>query len=400
MTLIRDNRQQLDGAPGIHAFIAGVSLYPHLPGGPGLEAAKTFGLQQLSSTASTAWLMYQWLLKAEKEKRLPLPIATIHLLLSPTPAELARHAAMGTSGAARCRRSEFVLDAGSWRDCARASNGEMTLFYFAGHGVQRRQKDAVLLMDDFGDRGAGGSLTNTVDIHDLVNGMAPPVGLGIVANQQVYFVDACRMPSADFKQSEWMRVPSLWDIDESGRDDRSAPVFYATIPGATAYALPGEQTLFSTALFDCLDRFGAVAPSVGDDDQRWRVTSWSLVQRLGDAIARVNEELGGDQAFAPDGQFTTPIVIGYLPEPPEVDVLLTLDPATAATGFGLEIEDEVGNLVPPTPIAPIHPHPHTMRLRAGTYRFVGRPQAGSPFQQFVRNKPVDLPKCPLKVVVR
>ena len=49
----------------------------------------------------------------------------------------------------------------------------MTIFYFAGHGVQRTQRDAVLLLDDFGAPG-GESLANTVDANHLFDGMVPP----------------------------------------------------------------------------------------------------------------------------------------------------------------------------------------------------------------------------------
>ena len=394
--LIRDDTVQLNGAPGIHAFIAGVSLYQHLPGGPGDEAEVSLNLHQLSSTAATAWLFYQWLLKAEKENRLPLPIATIHLLLSPSQAELDRLPDLAASTPDRCTRMSFGRDVTGWRRFARNSNDEMTLFYFAGHGVQRRQKDAVLLMDDFGQPFTG-PLTNAIDIHHLINGMAPPPGMGIVAKKQVYFVDACRTPAAELTVGDWANVPDVWAPFAPASDDRSAPVFYATIPGASAFAVKGEQTLFSYALFDCLDRFASVAPLDVDADQRWRVTTLSLVQRLDEAITAVNQTQRGDQDWAPDGP-NKEIVLSYLTDRPKVEVMLTLDPAIAADNFQLDIEDEIGTTLPT--INPIHPNPHVLNLRAGTYRFAGRPAAGTGFQSFVRNRPVELPKCVLNVKVQ
>src|SRR4051794_1449431 len=86
MTLLFDQRDQLQGRPGLHALIAGASFYRHLPGGGGAPAEKTYGLKQLSSTALTAYRVYQWIL--QRKDQLPVPLATVRLLLSPSQAEL------------------------------------------------------------------------------------------------------------------------------------------------------------------------------------------------------------------------------------------------------------------------------------------------------------------------
>src|SRR5437588_42841 len=44
MTLIFDRRNELQGGPGLHALIAGVSSYPHLPGGTGTPAPARFSI--------------------------------------------------------------------------------------------------------------------------------------------------------------------------------------------------------------------------------------------------------------------------------------------------------------------------------------------------------------------
>src|SRR2546422_10325560 len=82
MTLIFDNRANLQGKPGLHALIAGVSAYPHLPAGTGTPAPDSFGMQQLSSTALSAYKMYRWL--EGWQNRLRIPLATCRLLLSPS----------------------------------------------------------------------------------------------------------------------------------------------------------------------------------------------------------------------------------------------------------------------------------------------------------------------------
>ena len=92
MSLVLDERPQLQGQPGLHVFIAGVSRYIHLPGGGSNLTTKSFGMQQLSSTALTACRLYQWLLSHKNQ--LPLPLATIRLLLSRSQDELDAEPAM------------------------------------------------------------------------------------------------------------------------------------------------------------------------------------------------------------------------------------------------------------------------------------------------------------------
>ncbi len=405
MSLVLDARRQ--GTPGLHAFVCGVSAYNHLPGGSGARADRTFGLQQLSSTATTAFLFYEWLLRADREGRLPLPLATVHLLLSPAAAELAQRPAMtaagpaGTAPGAATRRN-FSTDARAWREAAGASDEEITFFYYAGHGVQRKQKDSVLLLADFGDPPAGGPLVNTVDANHLIAGMAPPRNAAKrIARRQVYFVDACRMPVGEFQQHEWQNVPDLWPVELNGLDDRAAPVFHASLPGASAFAVGGGQTLFSQALFDCLDRLGGVPPKAEEADARWRVTTFSLIQSLEGAIAGVNAEHGAEQDFGATGQLRdVPLV--FLPAVPEVEVDLRIDPDAAAPLFRVEVSDHEDR--PARTIDdPAAGLPWSFRLPAGLYSFDARlRQPPHPPYRDRRRKlaTVNLPRCPVKVEVQ
>ena len=63
--LVYDNRAALAeaGLPGLHAFIAGVSNYAHLPGRDEPATAAGLGLRRLTSTSLTAYLIFDWLLK-------------------------------------------------------------------------------------------------------------------------------------------------------------------------------------------------------------------------------------------------------------------------------------------------------------------------------------------------
>src|SRR5205085_5850611 len=156
---------------------------------------------QLSSTSLTAYKIYQWLL--ERQARLPLPLATVRLLLSPSNEEAAQIGAeLNQLGVTACTRQNFAAEARQWRTDASSHNENVTFFYFAGHGVQRSKNDGVLLLEDFGDP-AEGTLHNAAEIINIFNGMAPPASVQQkMARTQFYFVDACRVLPSAFKNFE------------------------------------------------------------------------------------------------------------------------------------------------------------------------------------------------------
>src|SRR5439155_21081683 len=92
MTLAFDERDQLGDAAGLHAFVVGVSAYRHLPDGPGPPAPDNFEMAQLTAPAESAFRIYQWLV--ERQEQLPVPLATVRLLLAPSTGELAADPAL------------------------------------------------------------------------------------------------------------------------------------------------------------------------------------------------------------------------------------------------------------------------------------------------------------------
>ena len=139
MSLLFDARAALTGQPGMHALVVGVSAYPHLAGGAD-PVADPWGMGQLTSTASSAHMIFEWL----KAAQLSVPLATCRLLLSPSPGEAA------LSGVAEPATVDNLLrEADAWRRDASTNRDNATLFYFAGHGIQRTKEDAVLCLQDF-----------------------------------------------------------------------------------------------------------------------------------------------------------------------------------------------------------------------------------------------------------
>lgn len=360
MTLVLD-RPDLRDKPAIHALIAGVSRYTYLPGGGGApEAAQDFGLAQLDSTARTANLICEWLKKEDQEKRLPLEVGSIRLLLSPSDGEA------DLPATTECTWDKFSEEAAEWREAASRNDRSMTFFYFAGHGLQFPPQRQILLMSDFGQK-VGGTFHRTVEMDDIFLGMAPhDAALKQIARTQFYFIDACRTPPGDLPELEATSVPKIWGLHRIGVDDRARPVFYGAPPGLAANALPGKQTLFSEALLDCLGGLAAVGPEGADD--RWQVHSLSLTPALEVAIARVNkkyEAKGAKQSFHPLPSNKATLV--YLKEPPLVPVQVQIDPDLALPLFRLDILDDEMN--PVAQLDPIAPHPFVRHLPAGTYTF-------------------------------
>jgi len=245
MTLVVDNRNALQDRPCMHAFIAGVSKYPHLPGGMGTPAPDSYGLRQLSSAAISAYKIYSWLLN--RKNHFTVPLATCRLLLSATHDEEIIEPNLYDL-ADSCTLNNFLIEAHQWRDDAASNQNCVTFFYFVCHGVQRSTEDAVLLLEDFGD-GIGGPLKNSIEFKDLFDGMAASRKRPNIAQTQLYFVDTCRIIPEEFKQFQWKNAtPVFNDAELSIRDDRRAPVFYAAVPGSRAYARPKKQTIFCETL--------------------------------------------------------------------------------------------------------------------------------------------------------
>jgi hypothetical protein len=364
MTLIFDERNRLQGKPGLHALIVGVSLYRHLPGGGGEPADESYGMQQLSSAALAAYKVYRWLL--DHRDGLPLPLATVRLLLSPSPTEQDAEPEMENLEVEGCTRAALAAEAKRWRKDASLHRDGSTFFYFAGHGVQRKKDDAVMLLEDFGDPDEG-PLMNAVATENLFHGMAPPSDPSRqIAQRQIYFVDACRIAPSEFRDYQWQNVPDLWPVELAGRDDRSAPIFFAAIPGSRAYGLPGQQTLFSKALLACLNDAGAQALDEEDTwgEAKWGVTVYSLNRALTLLITKLNEDLGGDQDYVLSG-LVKDAVLRYLDGPPDVDVRLEINPTDALPFVRLEVTDPENRAV--WHLEPVDPHPYEDRLQAGFY---------------------------------
>jgi hypothetical protein len=362
---IVDRRKEMQGAPGVHALLAGVSLYPHLPQGGGKPAPDSYDMEQLASPALTVFRLAAWLQR--RSPKMPLPLKTLRLLLSPSQREIKAEPAL-EGFAERCTWGNFDQMVKEWRADAREVPESITFFYFGGHGVQRTRTDAVKLMEDFGD-GTGSALYRGVAVNNILGGMAPgsPGELNApIARQQLYFIDACRVQPSKFKKFELMNVPDVLDVPSGGVDDRRAPVFYAAVPGSAAYARDGQETLFGEALLKCLDACGG-EPVDTHEGPKWCVTTYSLDKALHAYLAQLNAAHQTDQDCVMLGASRGEI-IHYLDGPPQVDVVLEVAPEPAVAFAAVLVEDVFAGRPAWNLPRPVQPNPYCGRLPAGYYR--------------------------------
>lgn len=346
--------------PGLHALIIGISRHDNLPA-PGQEPTEMqersgLGLQQLTCAATTGFRVYKWLLDHQAD--LALPLLTCRLLLAPTTEECA--SVEGLSEVASDARLESVqLAARAWRADAAVRETDQTLFYFAGHGLQRKRGDQVLILEDIGNR-AGGRLAKAIEASNLVNGMAPHDEYKHLAMQQLFIFDACRQPLVEGYKWEDEPCPEVWSVPVVASDKRTTTEYYTTEPGNAAFAIRNEQTVFSKALLACLEGGGGEKIA-----GRWYVTLESLSRGLRYQIAKIakneNTELQNFQVK----HVGENIALINLDEPPEVPVDVRIHPEDAAESTELTInnlEAEYWKYGPP-----VEPNPMAISLRAGAY---------------------------------
>jgi hypothetical protein len=358
-SLVHDSGQSRE-QPGVHAFIVGVSDYPHLPrpDSPGEDA--TLRLKGLTSAARSACSVAEWLLA--NGARLPQPLASLRLLLSPSRDERAQITS-ACELAARPVLDQFLASAAAWRRDLLPCPDSVAFFYFAGHGMQGAAADQVLMLDDFGENPEAGSvLRKSITTSSLVNGMAPTQEHPDIARRQWFFFDCCRDTQKAIRKAESAQSSDAFAWDVTLKDDRDVSVFNAAIEGARARAHPEGVTVFSEALLDCLS--GAAGERRGDRTG-WHVSTGSLGRALS-VIGKQLERLDPRVRFDPQprGDLLSSVVL--LDGAPSVKVTLNITPAAAVGHTSLLIRNGAEDSVEVA--MPLQPNPYPDKWPAGSYR--------------------------------
>jgi hypothetical protein len=332
-SLIDINRAAVAG-PGLHAILIGVSEYGHLPPHDQPAEPQTFEMKKLRSPALSAYRLHEWLLQADAAGRLAKPLKTLRLLTAASAVELATEPQLARKGETAATRQAIRDALWEWRHDAGGDQAEMTLFYFAGHGIRRSLEESILLAADFCDP-ADVKLARAFHLANVRNGMAPSATFPDIARTQFYFVDACRNKPELIDKLDDTAVPKIFDVDLNSLDNRQAPILFATVPGDFANARAGRETAFCEALRHGLEH-GSEQPErlPGSGSRVWPVKA----QSLKDAIDRFRLRHRYPKDVELTGLVGDPTLC-HRPDPPSVDIDIELLPGTFLMAAMAQLED-------------------------------------------------------------
>jgi hypothetical protein len=250
--------------PGVHALVIGVGHYA-LPG------------WQHPGAVQSATMFCEWLLHPPNREALPVPLASVELLLS---ADESGGEFQGYR-IDRCTIENVRRAVRAWIDLASKDRSGMTLFYCNGHSFLRGRDEWMLLLDRFGEgeheeeKWTGEHVVSLLELFHL---MAPSRSRPNMARTQLYFFDTGPgiFDRHRIAPRQLFAYPS-----EKEPDDRIAPIFSAAVPGGYASGRPGGPSYFLEALLAGLD--GKAAQPTGgyrNGEVAWAVTLNSLARYL------------------------------------------------------------------------------------------------------------------------
>jgi hypothetical protein len=294
------------------------------------------------------------------------PVATIRLLLSPSPAEAVNRFSTAKV-APKATWQDFAEAAVAWREDAASNKDNIAFFYFGGHGIQRELGDQVLLCDDFGS-GIGAYLNDGVDSQRLVRGMAPSDTHKAMARRQLFLFDACRMTPPALLYDELEKVRDLWPMPKTYTDDRNCTVLYATAPGDLSYATRGRSTVFARAFLGAMHRaaFEEERGIIQAQGPGWSIRATSLAASVAHLVQLDPNPLCSQQAVKPAGA-QHDLVLRKIQGSPRVKISLRVQPGSdhKRTALILSGDDQTQYRACD---APLNPYPYVSWLKAGIYR--------------------------------
>jgi len=350
--------------PATHVLVVGVGYYAHLPGGKGKLYPYHEGLGQLQSPPHSARAFANWILQDYHNPAKPL--ASLDLLLS-EPEESTYVLPNGQAQAIeRATFSQVKNALLRWNRKGNRSREHLMILFFCGHGVSRGYATS-LLMEDFG-KVVNNPLAHALSFRDFYDGMDT-----CQARQQCYFIDACRTasPSLITRYNHYtgqVVIPGSAVLAATGK--RTAPIYYATVPGSDAYGRLGAASVFTDALIKSLKGAGS---NDLEEEGVWRVDTNTLNQGI-DYLMRwtLNDSPGLGQVISVDELVN--FTLHYLDHIPIVPVSIGCKPQEANLKAQLGyVKPEAAEIIrPDTKDSEWH-----VELELGEYRFFAKfPQGG------------------------
>ncbi|MFA7764831.1 caspase family protein [Streptomyces sp. NRRL S-448] len=321
------NRKIAD--PAVHAFVIGVGSYRHLPGGAGPVLGDTLGLQQVLEPPLSARAFLNWLTNGSSHP-LALPLGSIELLMSAD----GGYAYKGRP-VAQATLPNAQNAVASWFDRCHSNQGNIALFYFCGHGLERDHQ--YLLLEDFGQAPMD-PLAMSIDLNSFWDGMA-----ACQADTQIFITDACRQVPWELIETFSTRGNPLIPPILGGNTDRNAPRLLATRKGDTALGAPGQVTYFTQALIAALSGAGGEDPNGND---KWVVSYYKLADAIQKLLAfgPYGSAVGGTRQQCRTGGESQNMVLVHLAGPPQVPVQIDCIPPETAQVAALELTSQLRNI--------------------------------------------------------
>ncbi len=385
-----DRRKELAGQPYFQILLIGVSAYRHLLGGCAeSRGANALRLGQLNTPTATAVKLYEWLLRADHEKRLPYPIGTATLLLAPSPTESpyvssvlspekwASPTRAGIEQAIRRFQGDILA---CEHEAARKDGSNppgLGLYYFGGHGVDGGRDDPIILTEDVlapNEAQSGANAIAQAEITTLLTQYSAEDGAGKTSAQrtQLFIIcDCCREATAK-AAPEAIEPDLFFDVHEAPPEPRDHRVLWATAPRLAAtglarlldqFASHGQPlTALGHLLITCLEW-----ADEENLDQRntlpLRLSTSRLAEHIADSwreLATILEELGGKLDGKPESKSSGPAFSMYFGRSqPEARIRLRCSPEDLYHKLHVSIRrDQFERRIP----APWTKHPESITL--------------------------------------
>jgi Caspase domain len=325
-------------APGLHALVIGVGCYED---GVGATA------NSLKSAPNSALAIATWL--RDEYRSTESPLRSLELLVSPAnpdpevkiefSGKSVQRAYMGQAKPQGPFPAYGLAKAvKEWKDRGTASEKNMTLFYFCGHGVHF-QGSPHLLVEGFASK-SDAPFEASLNFSKFFLGMEM-----CLARRQMYIVDACRdVPSWLMSKQNTAPGRGLLELDVDrlpiNLAPRNAPIFYAASDMQRAGSNDGSISRFTKAFLEVMR--GPACARTGKP-RTWRVSTDRIITSILDLR---------DRAILGDWMGQTPRLGGesasfdfHVPEKPVVPVIVRKPlerPSSAITvdGAGCAILNE------------------------------------------------------------
>lgn len=295
-------------APRTHVFIIGVGRYSHGDDGeqPSLVGS---GLGHLTSPPKSAVAVAEWFIKEFKNPDHGL--GTVTMLVSDENPTVFNGAELPAATWPNVRSG-----LSDWHDAFQTHPGNMTVFYFCGHGVSLGQKAALLLSDFGNDENA---YEPAIDI-DALRGTMRNAQPG----KQVFIVDCCRTKADALYQNETdiggrtLSIPP--NVKQPGARVRQFLLF-PSIDGQKAFGLPNEVSVFTSCFLDAV-RFAGFSDETG----KWVSTTALIFNAIDRLVAcRLRADLLG--RTVPTAINSVSFEFNHIDEPQTARSVVTIDPA-------------------------------------------------------------------------